>query len=124
MAFTYDLGTDIGKIRLAITDTTEASPVFSDEEIQVFLDESDGDLDKAAARALRAIATSLVRMSKVVKREGFEGQRFSAADFLAVADAVEKQGIGFAIGSTESGESFSYRNPKATEFDSNGDVAE
>lgn len=38
MAFTYDLSTDIGKLRLRIGDTVEARALLTDEELQVVLD--------------------------------------------------------------------------------------
>ena len=61
MTTTYDLTTDIGKVRLKIADT-DIVPVtdahFSDEEIQVFLDEG-GSVLAASALALEAWAASL-----------------------------------------------------------------
>jgi len=38
VTFTYDLTTDIGKLRLAIQDTDSADYEFTDEELQVFID--------------------------------------------------------------------------------------
>ena len=62
MAHTYDLTTNIGKVRLLIGDTditptTDAQ--FSDEEIQVFLTMSGGSLLIAAAYALESWASAL-----------------------------------------------------------------
>ena len=58
MAWTYDLATDIGKVRLLISDT-DIIPVtdaqFSDEEIQVFLT-IEGSVNLAAALALETWA--------------------------------------------------------------------
>jgi hypothetical protein len=57
--WTYDLATDIGKVRLLISDT-DIIPVtdaqFSDEEIQVFLT-MEGSVNLAAALALETWAT-------------------------------------------------------------------
>jgi len=39
VAFTYDLTTDIGKVRLKLTDTRVASAWFSDAEVQLGLDQ-------------------------------------------------------------------------------------
>ncbi len=47
--------TDIGKVRLQIPDIDE-NPLFTDEEIQVFLDIEDGDIKGALALALETIA--------------------------------------------------------------------
>ena len=61
MAHTYDLTTNIGKVRLLIGDTdivpiTDAQ--FSDEEIQVFLDMG-GTILTAAGYALEAWASAI-----------------------------------------------------------------
>lgn len=60
MTATYDLTTLIGQVRLKINDrdvipATDAH--FTDEELQVFLDEADDDVYIAAALALEAWAT-------------------------------------------------------------------
>lgn len=57
MTVTYDLTTDIGKIRLTIGDKNILAPVFTDEELQVFLD-AEGSVNLAAAGALEAWAAS------------------------------------------------------------------
>jgi len=62
MAHTYDLTTDIGKLRLLIGDTdivpiTDAQ--FSDEELQAFLDLATGSLLTAAGFALEAWVSSI-----------------------------------------------------------------
>lgn len=68
MAFIYDLNTDVGKVRLLITDTDEDNPIFQDYEIDVFLSmtaTSDGnDLRLASALALETIARSEVLVQK------------------------------------------------------------
>lgn len=38
MTATYDLSTDVGKVRLAIQDTDTSDAEFTDEEIEVFVD--------------------------------------------------------------------------------------
>lgn len=55
MAATYDLATDLGKVRLEIPDTDIRKPIFEDEEIQYFLDVNEGDIYLAAAHALSVI---------------------------------------------------------------------
>ena len=61
----YDPTTDIGKVRLLIGDTDEA--VFTDAEIQAFLDLADDSIPLAAAKALRAMAASQARLEKRLK---------------------------------------------------------
>lgn len=62
MGFTYDLTSNIGKIRLLIGDTVVNVGVkpdgtnYSDEEIQVFLDRNGNDADIAAAELLENLA--------------------------------------------------------------------
>lgn len=58
MTFTYDISNNIGKVRLIIGDKIEAEPVFSDEEIQVFLTDNGNSINPAAATALEAWAAS------------------------------------------------------------------
>jgi len=70
MAHTYDLTTLIGKVRLKIGDRdivpiTDAQ--FSDEEIQVFLDEAGDDILLAASLALEAWASNITDSLKSEK---------------------------------------------------------
>jgi hypothetical protein len=57
MTYTYNLSDDVGKIRLIIGDKDITNPVFSDEELQYFMD-SEGSVNLAAAGALEAWAAS------------------------------------------------------------------
>ncbi len=66
MAFSYDVTTDIGKVRLLITDTDNDSPIFQDEEINAFLAMNDG-VKRAAAAALDVIASNQVFVLKVIR---------------------------------------------------------
>ncbi len=56
MTVTYVLSTNIGKMRLAIGDKTVSDPIFTDEELQVFLDNNGDDINLASADALEAWA--------------------------------------------------------------------
>jgi hypothetical protein len=70
VAFSYDLTTDRGKLRLLIGDTatTKAeAQIFTDEEIDAFLALEGSDLKLAAARALEAMAASQVMILKVIR---------------------------------------------------------
>jgi len=55
VAATYNLATDLGKVRLEIPDTDVKKPIFEDEEIQYFLDVNKGDIYLATAHALSII---------------------------------------------------------------------
>ncbi len=58
MSFTYDTSTDVGKVRLLISDTVEATAHFSDEELETFLGMNDSSIYLAAASALEAWAAT------------------------------------------------------------------
>ena len=49
MAFTYDTGTDAGKIRLLIFDTDSTNYVFEDEELNVFYSIEGSSVKRAAS---------------------------------------------------------------------------
>lgn len=57
MSFTYLLATDIGKIRLIISDKDELDYHFEDAELQSFLD-SEGSVNLASAAALESWAAA------------------------------------------------------------------
>lgn len=60
MAFTYDVSTNVGKVRLLIGDTDETDILLQDEDIQFFLD-SYGNLKIAASQAAMAISAKFSR---------------------------------------------------------------
>lgn len=68
-AFTYDLTTDIGKIRLFTTDTDASDYIYSDEELGVFLSLFAGSPMLAAAAALDAIATDAAKVAIITKND-------------------------------------------------------
>jgi hypothetical protein len=63
-SFTYDVTTDSGKVRLLCQDFDIAEPIFSDAEIQAFLDLNAQDIRFAAAQALEVIAANEVYVQK------------------------------------------------------------
>lgn len=72
MTFTYDLSTDVGKVRLLIGDRNEAAYLFTDDEISAFLTlEAGPDATVyprlAAAQALDVIATNQVLLLKSIQ---------------------------------------------------------
>jgi len=56
MTVTYDITTNVGKVRLKISDTDTTNYVFTDEEITYFLTENSNSINLAAADALDAWA--------------------------------------------------------------------
>jgi hypothetical protein len=69
LAFTYDLTTDRGKVRLQLGDTSSASYVFEDAEIDYFIDQG-GTVKGAAIEALKVLLAS---RSHRVKRATVHG---------------------------------------------------
>ena len=71
MAFTYDLSSDRGKVRLLITDTDHDNEIFSDSEVDTFLSltavDGSNDINLAAAVALETIAASEALVQKKIK---------------------------------------------------------
>ena len=86
-AATYEISTDIGKIRLAIADTDIARAWFSDEELQSFLDDT-GAVMLAAGRALRSMAAALYDRS--IRSATYEEETKGAIkSLLELADSYE-----------------------------------
>lgn len=67
MSYTYNLSTNIGKVRNLIDDTTEATALLSDEEITSFLSMRSNDLYQTAAICLIRIAASKSLLAKKKK---------------------------------------------------------
>ena len=93
MAHTYDLTTDIGKVRLLIGDTditptTDAQ--FTDEEIQAFLDMG-GSVLMGAAKALEAWAATITDSLKSEKIGDYSYTKDDAGKKMALADKYAKQ---------------------------------
>ena len=92
MAFTYDITTDIGKIRLKIDDkvnTSDAPAQFSDAELQIFLDEG-GNVNIASALALEAWAAAESAALDAEKIGDYSYSKKSVANKLAMADRYRK----------------------------------
>lgn len=66
MSFSYDPSTDVGMIRLRITDKREDDPIFQDEELAALLT-NEGSVLRASAAALEAIAIDQALTLKVIK---------------------------------------------------------
>ncbi len=66
MAFTFDISTDLGKVRLLIPDRVEDTPIFEDDEILALLSIEDG-VKRATALALETIASDNAMTLKVIR---------------------------------------------------------
>lgn len=64
MSFTYDLTTNIGKVRNLINDTTQIGALLTDEEITAILSLHSSDLFMAAHTCLMRIAASKALLAK------------------------------------------------------------
>lgn len=69
MAFTYEISTTLGKVRLFCLDTNEADHIFEDEELQVFLDTFQGSPMLAAAFAIDLFATDAAKVAIATKND-------------------------------------------------------
>lgn len=85
MAFTYNLATNGGKVRLLIADTDADNFDFSDEEIAVALDQCSNSLRRAGAWLLTALANNRARLAVSVRRGDV------SEDLTRVADALREQ---------------------------------
>lgn len=85
MAFTYDVASLAGQVRLLIGDTVSTDPLFQDDEIAAFLDIEEQDIRLAAALALDAMAANQVMVLKVITQNGV------STNGAAVAQALRAQ---------------------------------
>ncbi len=95
MTATYDLATTVGQVRLQIgdTDVTPASDaIFTDEEIQVFLDANSDNVLLASAQALESLAASTARLAKLTRTLNWtEDTRKVSEDLLSAARQLRDQ---------------------------------
>ncbi len=116
MVFTYDLTTDIGKVRLEIGDTTSGDGVkpngtnLTDAELTYWLAE-EGSVGRASARACEALARAWARLvdlavgprreslgqaAKAWAEQGAElRKQFGGADRGAYSAGVKRVGDGY-----------------------------
>lgn len=104
MSFTYDLGTEIGYLRLRLGDTAEARARFTDEELDFFLTRHGGDPAKALAEAADTLANRLsyqvdVQSGDQIVRNSQQAAAWAkrAAELTEVADS-HGVGVPFAGG--------------------------
>lgn len=120
MSFTYDLTTDVGKIRLEIGDTTAgdgngvkppALANFSDEELTYF-HTAEGSVLAAAARACEVLARMWARSQTSVRLRDYSiDSREKAKEFRELAAELrQRSGTLFASGSTPTTKADGYSN--------------
>ena len=99
MAFTYDLTTDIGKIRLNINDkvnTSDEQAHFSDEELQVFLT-AGGNTNVGSALALEAWAAAETDSVDSEHIGDYSYAKKAMSNRLAMADRFRKVDSGTPV---------------------------
>ncbi len=91
MSFTTDMTTDIGLVRVKISDTNSAKPIFLDDVIDAFLS-FEGDVLRASAGLLEAIAASQALKLKVIQVLTLRTDGAKLADsLLKLASAYREQ---------------------------------
>jgi len=67
MAFTYDVTTAAGQVRLLIPDRNAGDYVFEDTEIDAFLSIEGSNVKRAAAMGIETIASNTAMVLKVIR---------------------------------------------------------
>lgn len=103
MSYTYDTTTSIGRARLLGSDTDTSYPVFTDEQVQAFLDMESGNVRRAAASMLEVMAANQAFIMKKIETLDLklDGPAL-AAEFRALAKQYRETaetgaGAAFAI---------------------------
>lgn len=115
MSFTVDPTTDIGKVRLLLSDMDSTKPIFPDDSmIQAFLDMELGEILLAAARAMEVIAGNRALTLQVVQLLDLKMDGASVCKaLLAVAkqwrDTAQNDWAGFAIAEVTDDTDFAWR---------------
>lgn len=94
-----DYTTPLGQVRLLTADLDPAAPLLSDEMYTGYLTLQDGNVHRAAADALDAMATSEVLLSKKIRTQDLQTDgpavaaelRKQAATLRGRADAIDAQ---------------------------------
>jgi hypothetical protein len=91
LTWTYDLTTDVGRVRRTIPDRLQAEAIFTDEEIVSFVAD-EGDWRRATALALETIAVDEALVQKVQKTADFQTDGAATARaLLSRATALRAQ---------------------------------
>lgn len=103
MPFTYDLvgHPDLSRVRLLLNDVDEDTAVFTDAEIQAFLDMEGGHVKLAAAQAIDTNADNEALASKVLRTQDLQTDGAKLAEALrgrarALRDQHDDEDGGYA----------------------------
>jgi hypothetical protein len=93
MAYTYDLATPVGQVRLIIGDSLNSQGVaqFTDEELTSFLTTAAGSVPNAAVQALRTWSRRLASQPKQQIGDYTYDPAQQAKALMAVADALDRE---------------------------------
>lgn len=98
MAFTYDVNTDRGRVRLLIADTDSTSVLFQDDEIDAFLTLGESNVFLAAAMAIESLLREKgVRLAKRIKRDRYETEEHAIKDLTELAKKLRDDAVGSGI---------------------------
>lgn len=89
MSFSYDLSTDVGKMRLRLVDTREAGAFFSDEELTVIRN-GVATVDLAVADAARILLANVGRYARSFSGPDGSVDETAAATYLQ--DLIDRYG--------------------------------
>lgn len=97
----FDPSTNLGMVRLLLSDTDFNQQVFTDEELTALLTLEGGSVKRAAAQAIDTNATNLVLAMRVLKTQDLTTDGAKVADAMrahadrlrAQADASEDDGF-------------------------------
>ncbi len=108
MSWTYNLGTDVGVVRLIVSDTQQATPIMQDEEYNAFLTLESGDIKLAAAQALDTIASNEALVQKTVKILDLQTDGARTANALRVHAVYLRQQVAQDQAAAEAGTDFDW----------------
>jgi hypothetical protein len=97
VTFTYDLATDVGRVRLMVPDRDEDDPIFDDEEIGGFV-AIEGDTKLAAALALETIASDTAMALQWIKAGSVQLDGQKASDAILARAGMLRQQVEFGTG--------------------------
>lgn len=94
MSFSYDVSSDVGKIRLWIRDTDSTSALYTDEEISAMFAMNENDIRLTAAALLIALAGNKALLAKAVSAGKYseDSRRGVAFELRETAKAIIEGG--------------------------------
>jgi hypothetical protein len=95
LAFTYDVTTSRGRVRLLIADTDSSNVLYQDDEVDAFLALAQSNVYLGAALAIESLLSEKgVRLAKRVKRGHYETEEHGIADLLALSKRFRDDAVG------------------------------